>query len=139
MAQFSSVSLALVNMGRIMSDLSDDSACLSRPGEIVDDDSVVEVEVPVVDEALEPVRKTGRSQSMVWGYFTNVVQPQKLKAVVCKHCRHLINHHEKSESAINHLNACSEFRHVMNGLEISERPDWYVSNKKTGVHAAQCC
>ena len=62
-----------------MSDLSDDGACLSRTGEIVDDDSVVEVEVTVVDEELEPVRNTGRSQSMVWGYFTDVVQPQKLK------------------------------------------------------------
>ena len=95
----------------------------------MDDDSVVEVEVPVVDEALDPVGKTGRSQSMVWGYFTDVVQPQKLKAEVCKHCRHLINHHKKSESAINHLSKCSEFHHVMSVLEISERPDWFVSNK----------
>ena len=112
-AQFSSVSLALVNMSRILSNLSDDGACLSRPGEIVDDDSAVKVEVPVVNEALEPVRKADRSQSMVWGYFTDVVQPQKLKAAVCKPCRHLINHHKKSESAINHLNKFSEFRHIL--------------------------
>ena len=77
-----------------MSDLRGDGACLSRPGEIVDDDSVVEVEVPVVDEALEPVRKPGRSQSMICGYFTDVEQPQKLKAAVCKHWRHHINHHK---------------------------------------------
>uniref|UniRef100_M4B9K6 Uncharacterized protein n=1 Tax=Hyaloperonospora arabidopsidis (strain Emoy2) TaxID=559515 RepID=M4B9K6_HYAAE len=69
-------------MSRIMSDLRGDGACLSRP------------EVPVVDEALEPVRKPGRSQSMICGYFTDVEQPQKLKAAVCKHWRHHINHHK---------------------------------------------
>ena len=81
-AHFSLFSLALVNVSRIMSDLSDNNACISSPGKIVDDDSVAEVKVPVVDKALKSVRKTGRRQIMLWGYFKKVVHPQMIKAAV---------------------------------------------------------
>ena len=51
-AQISLVSITLVNISRIMSDFSDDGAYLSRPGDIVDDVSVVELDVPVVSKPL---------------------------------------------------------------------------------------
>ena len=74
----------------------------------------------------------GRMVSNVWGWFTDETEPQKKKSAICKHCQQRVNHHRKSEMARAHMNGCAGFRSVMNGLEHSYRPDWYVANKKGG-------
>ena len=92
-----------------------------------DDDDVVIVEQP------DQGRKCGRSTSTVWILFTNDDNPQNAKRAKCKHCNTLVNHHKKSESAMTHLNNCSKFRTLMNGLEDADRPDWFKRNKRPGA------
>jgi hypothetical protein len=76
-------------------------------------------------------RYRGRPTSSVWKLFTNDLNPAKLKSAVCKHCKTLINHHKKGESAQVHLNRCLVFCRLMNGLNIEDRPIWYERNKKS--------
>ncbi|BBN18355.1 hypothetical protein MPTK1_8g01890 [Marchantia polymorpha subsp. ruderalis] len=92
---------------------------------VVDDDIAMEV--------LAPKRTCGRSASAVWNWFTDDASPQNAKSAKCMHCKTLINHHKKSESAKVHLNSCAKFHTFMNGLNDDERPDWYRQNKKGGA------
>jgi len=77
--------------------------------------------------------KRGRHGSGVWDFFTNDSNPHLRKSAVCKHCRSLVNHHKKSESARVHLNKCTPFRRLMNGMEEDSRPTWYMGNKKPKI------
>ena len=86
------------------------------------------------DDEPKTGKKRGRKMSEFWTLFTDDSNPQKMKSAVCKHCKTLINHHKKSESAKVHLNCkCSVFRRVMNGIDICDRPSWYTSNKRPAV------
>jgi hypothetical protein len=93
---------------------------------VVDDDDIAM-------EVRAPERKHGCSASAVWNWFTDDASPQNAKSAKCMHCKTLINHHKKSESAKVHLNSCAKFRTLMNGLNDDERPDWYRRNKKGGA------
>ena len=59
-AQFSSVNLALVIISRIMPVFSNDGAFYLGQVKKVDDDTVVEVQIRVVDEATNSVRNPVR-------------------------------------------------------------------------------
>jgi hypothetical protein len=99
-------------------------------GEFQDDVVVLEEELTATGRGT--MRDRGRPTSTVWEQFTNDLNPFKLKSAVCKHCKTLINHHKKGESAKVHLNKCRAFRRLMNGLGIEDRPIWYEGNKKWG-------
>jgi hypothetical protein len=75
-------------------------------------------------------KKRGRTQSPIWELFTDAVDPHNAKSNVCKHCKALVNYHEKSKSVKVHFNNCAAFRKVMNSMEDDERPKWYRRNKK---------
>ncbi|KAI2498263.1 transposase [Fragilaria crotonensis] len=78
----------------------------------------------------------GRAAVMsFWQYFTDETEPHKLKSAVCKHCRTKFNHHKKSEQAMQHLNACHAFRKEMNGIEMDDRPEWYITSKMKNKRA----
>lgn len=63
------------------------------------------------------------------GYTEDVnLYHHKLQAV-CKHCRKLMNHHMKSESAKVHLNKYAPFCKLMNDMEEDERPACNTTNK----------
>ena len=72
----------------------------------------------------------GHSATTFWQYVTDDFEPQKLKSAVCNHCCTRYNHHKKSEQAMIHLNACHAFCKAMNGIEINDRPEWYMASKK---------
>ncbi len=99
----------------------------------MEDIEVVVVDDDIAMEVRAPERKHGRSASAVWNWFTDDASPQNAKSAKCMHCKTLINHHKKSESAKVHLNSCAKFRTLMNGLNDDERPDWYRRNKKGGA------
>ncbi|CAK9190300.1 unnamed protein product [Sphagnum troendelagicum] len=91
----------------------------------MEDIEVVVVDDDIAMEVRAPERKRGRSASAVWNWFTDDASPQNAKSAKCMHCKTLINHHKKSESAKVHLNSCAKFRTLMNGLNDDERPNWY--------------
>ncbi|CAN0049655.1 unnamed protein product [Lampetra fluviatilis] len=76
-------------------------------------------------------KKRGRKTADVWELFTEASQPHKAKSNMCKHCKTLINYHKKIESVKVHLNKCSPFQNLMNGMEDADRPDWY---KRNAIH-----
>ena len=75
-------------------------------------------------------RKRGRVASNIWDMFTKEERPATRKSAVCQNCNMKVNYHKKTESVIVHLNKCLEFRKLMNGMDIEDRPEWYSGPKK---------
>jgi hypothetical protein len=75
-------------------------------------------------------RKRGRQSSNVWNWFTKDNNPHRLKSAKYKHCKTTVDHHNKSESARVHLNICTPFQKLMNGMKKRNRPTFYKGNKK---------
>ena len=71
-----------------------------------------------------------RRRSGIWDLFTADEVPWQKKSAECRHCHERYNHHKKSEQAKMHLNGCHVFRKLMNGLDVEERPTWYVGGKR---------
>jgi hypothetical protein len=65
-----------------------------------------------------------------WDLYTADLNPQQKKCARCRHCNEFFNHHKKSEQAKHHLNGCSQFRKLMNGMACEERPSWYTGVKR---------
>jgi hypothetical protein len=89
------------------------------------------------DGSEQRLKKRGRKTGDVWEVFTEAFEPHKAKSNKCMHCNMLINYHRKIESAKVHLNKCSPFRKLMNGMEDADRPDWYVRNAQTKASQKQ--
>jgi hypothetical protein len=81
-------------------------------------------------------RKRGRVASNIWDMFTKEERPATRKSAVCQNCNMKVNYHKKTESVIVHLNKCLEFRKLMNGMDIEDRPEWYSGPKKRGAPPA---
>jgi Protein of unknown function (DUF 659) len=81
-------------------------------------------------------RKRGRATSEIWSYFTKEKSPSQLKSAIFQHCQMRVNYHKKSESVVVHLNRCAPFKALMNGMAISDRPEWYQGPKKRGAPSA---
>lgn len=80
--------------------------------------------------------KRGRITSSIWSTFTEDDNPQQKKSAICRHCKVLVNYHKKSEYAQKHLNNCKAFVKLMMGMDIGDRPDWFVSSKKSKLSIA---
>jgi Protein of unknown function (DUF 659)/hAT family C-terminal dimerisation region len=76
--------------------------------------------------------KKGRDASSMWAIFTKEVLPQQRRSAICQHCNETVSYHQKVARAKGHLINCMEFKKLMNSIDISERPEWYVqeSSKK---------
>jgi BED zinc finger len=81
--------------------------------------------------------KRGRSASDIWTFFTPAADPHTRKSAKCRHCNQVANHHKKRESAMRHLNKhCLPFKTLMNGKDISDRPEWYAGYKKARLSSS---
>jgi len=47
-----------------------------------------------------------------------------------EHDKTIIDHHKKNEGVKSHLNKCDDFRQVMMGINIEDRPDWFNIRKR---------
>jgi hypothetical protein len=120
-----------------MADVENDNSIVlvgadDEPEVAVDNNNDVGDDGDVAFAVASPIpRKRGRATSEIWGYFNMEKSPSQSKSAICQHCQMRVNYHKKSESVVVHLNRCAPFKALMNGMAISDRPEWYQGPKKT--------
>ena len=62
----------------------------------------------MISKSVSPSK--GNRVSPMWSYFTDMVEPWKLKSAVCKHCLKTVKYHKKNEHASAHLKSCAAFK-----------------------------
>jgi hypothetical protein len=125
-----------------MADVENDKSIVlvgadDEPEVVVDNNNDVgdDGDVAVAVAGLIP-RKRGQATSEIWSYFTKEKSPSQLKAAICHHCQIRVNYHKNNETVVVHLNRCTPFKALMNGMAISGRPEWYQGPKKRGAPSA---
>lgn len=76
-----------------------------------------------------PTGTKGRKGSNIWELFTDEENAHKLKSALCKNCHQRVNYHKKSEYAKSHLLKCINFKKIMYGNALKERPEWFPSKR----------
>lgn len=82
-------------------------------------------------------KRTGRSMSPIWDFFTEDAYPHLAKSATCKHCSKSVVYHRKSEVVKRHLLKCIVFKKEMLKMEESERPEWFhlIQRAKTSTQS----
>ena len=71
----------------------------------------------------------GRRVGEVWSHFTTKKDAHKTangKKSLCKNCNIDVFHHNRAERVKAHLFKCKEFKSLMAGLQVRDRPEWYM-------------